>query len=130
MAQADLEEPLEELARELCRIFLGWKLGADHDALLALEEGELSVDVLSGECSCNGDPIPPLGIAGELNDFLLRALERGGVPRESVSEARVDALFARSRRHSRGREVPVLRLACRSRIAAGAAVAEAEANNG
>ncbi len=126
MAQADLQV----LAQELCRIFLGWKLGADHEALLALEEGELSIDVLSCECSCNGDPIPPLVIAGELNDFLLRTLEREGVPRESVGEARVDALFARSRRHSRGREVPILRLACRSRVAAGEVVAEAEANNG
>ena len=126
MAQADLQV----LAEELCRVFLGWKLGADHDALLALEEGELSVDVLSGECSCNGDPIPPLNIAGELNDFLLRGLERAEVPRDSVREARVEALFARSRRQSRGREVPVLRLACRSRIAANGLVAEAEANNG
>jgi len=126
VAQAELQA----LAEELCRVFLGWKLGGDHDVLLALEEGELAIDVLSGECSCNGDPIPPLNIAGELTDFLLRALERDGVPRATVSEASVEALFARSRRRSRGRVVPILRLACRSRVAAGDTVAEAEANNG
>ena len=126
MAQVELQD----LAQELCRVFLGWKLGGDHDALLAIGEGELVVDVLTGECSCNGDPIPPLHIAGELNDFLLRALEREGLPLAELDEARIEAVFARSRRRARGREVPILRLACRSRIATGASVAEAEANNG
>lgn len=124
------QDVLDELARELCRVCLGWKLGGDHDALLALEEGALSIDLLSGECSCDGDPIPPLFIAGELGECLLRGLERAGLSRAAVGEARVEVLFARRTQLLRGREVPTLRLACRSRIGAGGAVAEAEANNG
>ena len=87
------------------------------------------MDLLSGECSCDGDPIPPLFIAGELGDVLTRALEREGCPRESLHEARLEALFARELRHRRGRELPALRLTCRVLLATAHARAEAEANN-
>ncbi len=121
---------LEEWARELCRIFLGWKLGDDHDALLGMEEGALHVDLRTAECSCDGDPIPPLFIAGELRSWLERGLERTGATPDGLGEARLEALFATRHQALRGRTVPTLRLACRVRLATATDVAEAEANNG
>ena len=64
---ADFEA--ERCAADLCRVFLGWRLREDYDALLALEEGALRVDVLSGEAWCDGDPLPPY--VRLINDVLM-----------------------------------------------------------
>lgn len=115
---------LATLAEELCRIFLGWKLGEDQPKLAALGEGELAIDLLTGECRCDGDPLPPLFIAEELRDSLARELERAGLEIAAIRSARLDALFA-AREPGEG---AALELACRTRIeTADGAVYEAEA---
>jgi hypothetical protein len=77
--------PIEELPQELCSVFLGWRLGEDRDALLALGEGTLRIDLMSGESWCDDEPIPALFIAGELK----RRIEDAG----PLLAARVDAVF-------------------------------------
>lgn len=111
-------------AAELCRVFLGWKLREDQEALIALEEGALRIDLATGEAWCDGDPLPPLFIAGELRRELEAALARGGLPPGAASLAQIDAEFAAERSaHGGG---PRLRIACRCTLAteAGRFVAE------
>jgi hypothetical protein len=121
--------PLAALPAELCHIFLGWRLREDYDALLALGEGELRIDLRTGEAWCDGDPLPPLFIAGELRARLERALEAAGVPQGELRDARLDAAFAARRAWRGGRELPLLEVACRTTLSLAGADLSAEANN-
>jgi hypothetical protein len=121
--------PLAALPAELCHVFLGWRLREDYDALLALGEGALRIDLRTGETWCDGDPLPPLFIAGELRGRLERALEAAGLPAAALREARLDAVFAARRAWRGGREVPLLELACRATLSTDGADLSAEANN-
>jgi hypothetical protein len=109
-------------ASDLCRVFIGWKLREDYDALVALEEGALRIDVLTAEAWCDGDPLPALFIAGELQRELSAALARAGAPPGTVTRADLDAEFA----VDGGR----LRIACRCALATASGVATAESRTG
>jgi len=115
-------------AADLCRVFLGWKLREDYDALLALEEGALRIDLLSGEAWCDGDPLPPLFIAAELRRELEARLERAGLAPGSVRRAELEAVFA-VQGAATGQE-PRLRIACRCTLATETGRFAAEARTG
>lgn len=117
----------ERCAADLCRVFLGWRLREDYDALVALEEGSLRVDVLSGEAWCDGEPLPPLFIAGELRRELEAALGRAGLGPEALRAAELDALFAREDAAGRAGR---LRIACRCTLTTDAGRFAAEARTG
>lgn len=110
---------LEELADSLCSVFLGWRLREDFDALVALGEGALRVDLRSAEAWCDGDPIPPLFMAGELRSLLEKGLEDAGLQASRLEDAQLDAEFAARERRVRGRDLPALDIACRVRLVLG-----------
>jgi hypothetical protein len=115
-------------AADLCRVFLGWKLREDYDALLALEEGSLRIDVLSGEAWCDGDPLPPLFIAAELRRELEACLERARIAPGGVRRAELEAVFA-AQGAANGQE-PRLRIACRCTLELDTGRFAAEAHTG
>ncbi len=118
--------PPADLAAALCSTFLGWKLREDYDALLALGEGALRIDLLSGESWCDGEPLPPLFIAGELARELAKQ-----APGAGFALAQLDAAFAPGEHRAFGGRGPRLALACRVTLrAASGATWAAEANNG
>jgi hypothetical protein len=116
---------LADLARTLCRVFLGWKLREDYTALIALGEGALRIDLLTAEAWCDGEPLPPLFIAGELSRELAKQ-----APAVRFALAQLDAAFAPAERRTGGARRPPLDLACRVTLRgeAGETFA-AEANN-
>lgn len=118
----------EACAAELCRTFLGWKLREDYDALLSLEEGSLRIDLLSGEAWCDGDPLPPLFIAGELRRELAAAVERAGLAPGSLRAAELEAVFA-AQRPAFGSAL-ALRIACRCTLVTPHGAFGAEARTG
>jgi len=123
-------EALELLAADLCRVFLGWRLREDYDALLALEEGALRLDLRSGEAWCDDEPLPPLFITGELRTALEKGLAaRGRAPRE-LDAARLDALFSRRSLHRRGRALARLSITCRVTLVLSGFSYAAERSNG
>jgi hypothetical protein len=115
---------LGALAAELCEVFLGWRLGEDEEALLALGEGALRIDLRSGECWCDGEPLPPLFIAGELQRRLAAAFGDGD---SSVPEAHLEALFATRPSGAAGSRRPALQIACACVLADEAGLHRAEA---
>jgi hypothetical protein len=118
---------LADITGALCQAFLGWRLREDWDALVALGEGALRIDLLSGEAWCDGDPIPPLFIAGELRRELDVALTRAGA--DPLRGAWLDAAFS-VRRVVRGeRELPSLALTCRVTLQTRDGEVSAEAHN-
>ena len=122
----DAPAALDEIAQDLCSRFLGWRLREDRDALLALEEGALRIDLASGECWCDGDPLPALFIAGELRTTLEAAAGRLEAP---IEHARLDAEFSRRLAWVRGEERAALDIACRVELACAGRTAAATANN-
>jgi hypothetical protein len=114
-------------AADLCRVFVGWKLREDEDALAALGEGALRIDLLSGESWCDGEPLPALFIAGELGRELAAALARAGAPPGHVREAELHAEFAAQ---ARAGARPALRIACRCALRTPAGVFAAEGRRG
>jgi hypothetical protein len=110
---ADAFDP-EACAGELSRVFVGWKLREDEDALAALGEGALRIDLLSGECWCDGEPLPALFIAGELARTLASALERAGAVPGTVTAAELHAEFAAVPGAEGG--AARLRIACRAAL--------------
>lgn len=122
-------ERLAALPGELCAIFLGWRLREDVDALLALGEGALRVDLRTAEAWCDGEPLPPLFIAGELARALGKGLEAAGADPADLREAQLDALFGTRTVWRRGREQPALVLSCRVTLHGPAGRFTAESNN-
>ena len=116
---------LVALADELCRVFVGWKLGQDEDALLELGEGALRIDVRSGECWCDDAPLPPLFIASELQALLER--HQGRPEAAPIDSATLEALFETRRIWRRGGEAPTLEITCRTRLESAGAAASGEA---
>ena len=116
------------LAQDLCRIFLGWKLREDYDALLAIGEGALHLDLRNAEAWCDGDPLPPLFIAGELRSEVEKCAA-GSPDGDALELATLDAEFqTRSQWRPEG-EIPVLEIACRVRLRVAGRDVEAEAGN-
>jgi hypothetical protein len=117
-------DSLDDLAAALCRVFLGWRLREDYDALLALGEGALRIDLRSAEAWCDGEPLPPLFIAGELAREL--AKQTAGAPLEL---AQLDAVFAPAATSALGVRRPPLDLSCRVTLRVGGILYAAEAHN-
>jgi hypothetical protein len=116
---------LAQVAAALCRVFLGWRLREDYAALAALGEGALRIDLLTGEAWCDGEPLPPLFMAGELAREL--AKQAAG---ERLALAQLDAVFAPRVIRSLGPRRPPLDLACRATLQReGGEPVAAEANN-
>lgn len=120
---------LAALPAALCRTFLGWRLREDWDALVALGEGALRIDLLSGEAWCDGEPIPPLFIAGELQREISQALGGADAASAPLQGARLDAAFSVRRVSGGARDVPSLEIACRVTLVGEGAEFSAEANN-
>jgi len=121
---------LEDLAGSLCGVFLGWRLREDFDALVALGEGALRIDLRSAEAWCDGDPIPSLFIAGELRSQLEKGLEDAGLGALELEDAQLDAEFATREARARGRDRTLLEIACRVRLVADGQEFAAERSTG
>lgn len=107
------EASLDAVAEACCRVFLGWRLREDRDALLALGEGRLEIDLLREEAWCDGDPLPPLFIANAVRETLVRDLEALGIELQNLDAASLDAEFARRDVRLRGQTKPSLQATCR-----------------
>lgn len=109
-------EDWQTLSEELARVFLGWKLREDYDALLAIGEGSLRLDLLRAEAWCDGEPLPSLFIAQELRSQLELRRSRDERPAAAIEEAWLDAEFHTERHWRPDGEVPFLEIACRVRL--------------
>src|SRR5262245_54257620 len=67
----------------------GWRQIQDKPRLVELGSGILKIDALSGECSFNGSPISPLGVATELRLWLNEDLATHSIPISALDSARV-----------------------------------------
>lgn len=102
------------LAADCCRVFLGWRLREDRKALLSIGEGLLEIDIRNAEAWCDGEPLPPLFIAGELQRELEKALAVWEFSEAQLSDARLSAEFAVLTERAEGQ--PALQITCETRF--------------
>jgi hypothetical protein len=69
----------------------GWRQIDDKPRLVELGSGTLEIDALTGECTFNGAPIEPLGVASDLRHWLSEDLLAHHIPIAGVQSARVSA---------------------------------------
>lgn len=108
---------LKHCAHVLCHMFCGWRLHSDWDTLVQLGSGVLTIDVLSEECLHDDTPIPPLNIARNLREWLVKDLSFYHIPLAELIEAILEVEFelGKPEPNPSGPEVPC-RFSCRSQI--------------
>jgi hypothetical protein len=82
---------LQNMTQTLCQMFCGWRLTSSKPRLVTLGSGILEIDVMTGQCAFEGEPIPQLPIATELQASLFHNLELEHVPAAAVTRANIEA---------------------------------------
>ena len=80
---------LNHAAQNICQIFCGWRLNPSLQRIAELGSGVLDIDVLSGRCIFNGNPVESLRIAEEIRAWFLEDLSKSGI---SVSNIHLASL--------------------------------------
>jgi len=88
---------LQHAADTLCHIFCGWRLSNSYRDLERLGSGHLTIDVLSGRCLFNGNPIEQMSIAYELYAWLREDLSAHAIPTDAVrlAELNVELVYSK-----------------------------------
>jgi hypothetical protein len=88
---------LQDVANTLPQMLVGWRMGDDMEALAALPDGTLDIDVLAGTAVHTAASLPELRIVGELHAWLIDRLEKAGLPRDQMTDARLVAAICTDR---------------------------------
>ena len=75
-------------------MFCGWRLMNSFHDLERLGSGTLAIDAITGRCTFEGNEIPRLSIAGELNAWLKEDFERNHIPISDVASVNLYAVIA------------------------------------
>jgi len=78
---------LQHVADILCHMFCGWRQAYSKHALVALGNGQLEVDILTGKCRFEGKEIPPLPIVAELRGWMDAELIAHNIPATGILSA-------------------------------------------
>jgi hypothetical protein len=71
---------LQDFANVLCQRFIDLPNGHDLAAFVHLGSGSYTLDILSGNCTRDGLPIPSLRMCNEYREWLLEQQTKHGVP--------------------------------------------------
>jgi hypothetical protein len=82
---------LQDFANTLCQMLVGWRMGDDLEALAALPDGTLTIDVLSGTACHSSEAVLELHVTDELQAWLLHRLTASRIEPSAVCHAVVMA---------------------------------------
>jgi hypothetical protein len=85
---------LKHHAQNLGQMFCGWELMFDYKRLAELENGNLFLNVLTGECFHNGNKIEPLKIVTGLRKWLVADLEANKLNINQIECAELSVQFS------------------------------------
>lgn len=89
--ELELEEHLEDTARDLVSRFDDEDLWMDEEALVRMGSGALWIELMTGHCRHDGRPVEPLHVAARLSSWLHESLAHGGISRADVADASLTA---------------------------------------
>jgi hypothetical protein len=84
---------LKHHAQNLGQMFCGWQLMFDYKRLADLGSGKLFLNILTGECQFNGNPIPPLNITSILKQWLEQDLKANAIDPSALQGAELSVTF-------------------------------------
>ena len=96
---------LQHAADTLCQMFCGWRLVNSFEEITRIGTGTLKIDAISGSCKFNDQEIASIRIAGELNAWLNRDLEKHSIPVAEISRAELTATLTVSRVQTKQRRM-------------------------
>ena len=70
-----------------CKIFCGWQICNDVNSLVALGNGELKIDILTGSCTFNKLKTKKLFIAKALESWFVEDINKHNISTKDISEA-------------------------------------------
>ena len=82
---------LQDYANTFCQMLVGWRMGEDLETLSALPDGELSINVLSGEATHSVVGSLKLWVAEEIQAWFKHRLEVSGIPAGEIQLASISA---------------------------------------
>lgn len=108
---------LQDVANTLCDMLVGWRMGADLEALSELPDGALSFDVLSGSVTHDQRGELDLYIARELSAWLKHRLESLSIPLGALTSATLRAEFKTDRIKTDKKRIVSFDWSCESSVA-------------
>ena len=75
----------------LCHMFCGWRLMNSYKQIAELGSGTLAIDVVSGHCSFDGEDIPSLTIADELQCWFASDMAANHIQTDKIVSATLTA---------------------------------------
>lgn len=73
----------------VCRMFMGWRMQEDLEALAQLPDGSITVDLLAGTASHSSAGAIPLHIAKEIQAWLAHESQKDGIKLSPVEDAKL-----------------------------------------
>lgn len=84
---------MNHAAFTFCHMFCGWRLTNCYSRLAELGSGTLVIDVRTGRCSFDGEDIPCLTIASELQFWFAKDLADNNIQADKITSATLTASF-------------------------------------
>jgi hypothetical protein len=82
---------MKDLANTPTQIACGWRMYGDIARLSDLSGSVLVIDLLSGDCACDGrELLPPLTLAAEVAEWMAQRLSRDGIPEGMIQSATLE----------------------------------------
>ena len=81
---------LQDFANLFCQRVIDLPEGYDLASFAHYGSGKFSLNVLTGECSHNGSPIPKLRACDVYDEWLRTQLEKHGIDRNAIQEAAME----------------------------------------
>lgn len=78
---------LKDHAHTICQMFVGWRMAQDLEILAAIPEGQLTIDVLRGECQHESLGRINSSIASEISAWFKHRLTAHGIEQSEVLQA-------------------------------------------
>jgi hypothetical protein len=112
---------IQEFVNSFCQRVIDLPEGYDLASFAHFGSGQYCADILSGVCSHNSCPIPPLKLCGVYLEWMDRQLKRHGIQREDICVAVLHVRVAISRVNLRSsfghrQDSAHFSFACRSEI--------------
>ena len=88
---------LQDYANTFCQMLVGWRMGDDLETLSELPDGELSVNILTGEAAHSLAGPLKLWVAEEIQAWFTHRLEVSGIPASEIHTASIIAQISTGR---------------------------------
>lgn len=108
---------LNHYADIVCKMFMGWRMSEDLEILAEIPDGQLTIDLLSGQSTHDAKGAIQLHIADEIRAWLKLECEKESIPFNQLSTAELVVDLDTSQVKTDKKRIVCFSFVCRSVIA-------------